>query len=129
MTVSQIWIIGSNSSDDIEVLSSKNDREVVSDPKAKRSSVRKRSSRTKKKHSDDDNQSVSLSDFLDKVAIAPAISAIGASLLDLSYDDVQFGEDRMSGLQAEPTEGVVSEADVDAARSNLDKMERELGIS
>jgi len=34
----------------------------------------------------------------------------------------------MSKLQAELTIGVVSEADVDAARSNVDEMEREVGV-
>jgi len=85
---------------------------------------------TRTRHSDDDNHSVSLSEFFDNDN-APAYSAFGASLLDLtalSDDDIQRAEDNMSKLQAELTIGVVSEADVDAARSNVDAMEKEAGV-
>ena len=58
-------------------------------------------------------------------------SEFGESLLDLvalSSDNVQKAENRMSRLQDELTGSIVNEADIDAARSNVDAMETEAGV-
>ena len=78
----------------------------------------------------DGNESVNLMDIFEADEYG-FWSEFGDSLLDLaasSSDNVEKTEDRMSRLQNELTKSIVSEADIDAARSNVDAMEKEAGM-
>jgi hypothetical protein len=134
--VSGVWTIVRDSSVGTQLMSVKEPKGIFEDPDKRikdgghASATEQQIIFTRTRHSDDDNHSVSLSEFFDNDN-ALVYSAFGASLLDftaLSDDDIQRAEDNMSKLQAELTVGVVSEADVDAARSNVDAMEKEAGV-